>query len=130
MNKKEWLILAAFIVAPMGFFAAGIYYGPKLKTWYSDKKKKVEGGDAPGDAVVNSDLVEIKNIDEENKKITLSINKNPDMFFSYRTGGVPMAQMIQVRGLESTNMALRYVDGVFMVTDGENILFKKVIETI
>lgn len=132
MNKKEWLILAAFIVAPMGFFAAGIYYGPKLKTWYSDKKKKVEGGATPGDgdAMVNSDLVEIKNIDEANKKITLSINKNPDMFFSYRTGGVPMAQMIQVRGLESTNMALRYVDGVFMVTDGETILFKKVIETI
>lgn len=130
MTKKDWLLITAFIIAPMGFFAAGVYYGPKIKTWYSAKKKTGPTDGGAVEEVVNSELVEIKNIDEANKKITLSINKNPDMAFSYRTGGVPMAQMIQVAGVESTNMALRYVDGVFMVTDGETILFKKIIEKI
>lgn len=127
MTKKDWLLLTAFIVAPLGFFAAGVYYGPKVKKWYSDNKKKgvlIDGGGA------NSDLVQIKNIDEANKKITLSINNNPDIAFSYRTGGVPMAQMISVPGLESTDMALRYVDGNFSVTDGATILFEQQIETI
>ena len=130
MTKKDWLLITAFIVAPMGFFAAGVYYGPKIKTWYA--KKKVSDGTTTSeeDSLVDSDLVEVKNIDEANKKITLSLNKNPDISFSYRTGGVPMAQMIQVPGIESTEMALRYIDGVFLVTDGERILFKKVIEKI
>ena len=118
MKKKDLLIFFTFVVAPLGFFAAGVYYGPKLVKWYGKKGKSLlENGEA------NSDLVELKSIDETNKKITLSLNKNPDMAFSYRTGGVPMAQIINVPGIDSNEMALRYVDGKFSVTDGAKVLF-------
>lgn len=131
MKTKDWLLIIGCIVAPAGFFVAGAYYGPKIRKWYVDKNaaKKTTSESSEG-SVINSDLVEIKNIDEANKKITLSINKNPEISFSYRTGGVPMAQMISVSGLESTDMALRYVDGKFLVTDGTTVLFEQQIEKI
>ena len=42
MTKKDWIILAGFVVAPLGFFAAGVYYGPKVKKWYSKRKSETE----------------------------------------------------------------------------------------
>ena len=42
MTKKDWIILAGFVVAPLGFFAAGVYYGPKVKKWYSKRQSETE----------------------------------------------------------------------------------------
>lgn len=124
MTKKDWLLLVAFVVAPAGFFAAGVYYGPKVKKWYADKKSTVPVVPS-GDGGTDPSIVEIKKIDEVNKTITLSLNKNPDITWSYRSGGAPMAQLLDVPGIPSNEMALRYVDGKFMVTDGAKVLFEK-----
>lgn len=126
MKKKDVLIFFTFVVAPLGIFAAGVYYGPKIKKWYAGKKadgKSVE----PGSAESNVD-VQVKKIDEVNKTIALSLNKNPDITFSYKGGGAPLAQLINVPGVESNEIALRYIDGKFLVTDGDKVLFEKQIE--
>ena len=40
MTKKDVAIFFGFVVAPLGFFAAGVYYGPKIQKWYVARKQK------------------------------------------------------------------------------------------
>ncbi len=40
MKGKEILKFFAFIVLPAGFIAGSIYYTPKIKKWYKNKKEK------------------------------------------------------------------------------------------
>lgn len=127
MKKKDVLIFFTFVVAPLGIFAAGVYYGPKIKKWYAGKKadgKSVESGSVES-AITD---VQVKKIDEANKTISLSLNGNPEITFSYKGGGAPLAQLINVPGVESNEIALRYIDGKFSVTDGDKVLFEKQIE--
>jgi len=42
MTKKDVLIFFAFVVAPAGLIAGSIYYAPKIKKWYTERKKPVE----------------------------------------------------------------------------------------
>ena len=50
MKKRDLLIFFGFVVAPLGFFAAGVYYGPKVMKWYAKKKSDEKNTEANSDS--------------------------------------------------------------------------------
>ncbi len=40
MKGSDVLKFFAFVIAPAGFIAGTIYYAPKIKKWYLEKKNK------------------------------------------------------------------------------------------